>query len=157
MSAVRRKDQKVVMQEIEKQGHCPFCIENLEKYHKNLILKEGKFSILTDNQWPYEKIKHQLLAIYKTHVEHIEDLDPESGQELIEMFAKESKKRNIKGGGIAIRFGSSPDGNYGSSVLHIHAHLIEPDLTALSDTEAWRFKFGEPKNYRKIPKKEIVT
>jgi diadenosine tetraphosphate (Ap4A) HIT family hydrolase len=149
MKAVRREDQKLVMEEIKKEGHCPFCIENLEKYHKNPILKEGKFWLLTENQWPYEKIKHQLLAIYKTHIEHINEMDPESGSELLEMFAEETQKRNIKGGGVAIRFGKSEHGNYGSSVLHIHAHLIEPDLEKLDETEAWRFKFGEPKNYKK--------
>src|SRR3989344_3132606 len=149
MSAVRREDQLEVMEEIQKEGHCPFCRENLEKYHKNPILKEGTFWLLTDNQWPYEKVKHQLLAIYKTHIEHIKDIDPEAGRELIELFAEETKKRNISGGGIAIRFGRSNHGSYGSTVFHIHAHLIEPDLEALAPDEAWRFKFGQPNNYTK--------
>jgi diadenosine tetraphosphate (Ap4A) HIT family hydrolase len=150
LNSVRREDQKKVMANINEAGHCPFCRENLEKYHKKPILKEGTFWILTDNQWPYEKIKHQLLAIYKTHIEHIADMDPEAGKELIEMFQEEAQKRNIPGGGIAMRFGSNPEhGNYGSSVLHIHAHMIEPDLDALEETEAWRFKFGQPKNYKK--------
>ena len=135
LSAVRREDQREVMEEIKRQ---------------NPILKEGKFWILTENQWPYKKIKHQLLAIYKTHIEHLKEIDPESGKELIEMFAEEAEKRNMKGGGVAMRFGSNPEyGNYGSSVLHIHAHLVEPDLEKLEETEAWRFKFGEPKNYKK--------
>lgn len=150
ISAVRREDQRVVMEEIKEQGHCPFCIENLEKYHKNPIIKEGKFWFLTENQWPYQKVKHQLLAIYKTHIEHITQMDSDAGRELIEMFAEESKKRKIPGGGIAIRFGSNPEqGNYGSSVLHIHAHLIEPNLEILDESEAWKFKFGQPKNYKK--------
>lgn len=149
---VRREDQRVVMEEIRKQGHCPFCRENLEKYHTAPILKEGKFWVFTDNQWPYENIKHQLLAIYKTHVEHISEIDPEAGSELFSFFSEEAKKRNIAGGGIAIRFGSSEHGSYGSTVLHIHAHLIEPDLEALEETEAWRFKFGQPKNYKKKEK-----
>ena len=149
LSTVRREDQREIMEEIKKQGHCPFCRENLDKYHKKPILKEGKFWILTENQWPYEKIKHQLLAIYKTHVEHIKDLDPLAGAELLQMFGEETEKRNIPGGGVAIRFGKSPHGNYGSSVFHIHAHLVEPDLEKLEETEAWRFKFGEAKNYKK--------
>jgi len=150
MNTLRTDDQREVMKEIEKEGHCPFCRENLEKYHKNPILKEGKYWILTDNQWPYEKINHQLLAIYKTHIEHINDMNPEAGKELIELFQEEAKKRNIPGGGIAMRFGKNTDkGNYGSSVLHLHAHMIEPDLGSLEETEAWRFKFGQPKNYKK--------
>lgn len=146
----RLGEQEKVMEQIQKDEVCPFCIEHLSKYHKNPILKEGKFWLLTDNQWPYKKIKHQILAIYKSHVEHIKDIDPEAGRELFEMFAEETKKRNIVGGGIAIRFGSNPEhGDYGSTVRHIHAHLIEPDLEALGETEAWRFKFGQPKNYKK--------
>ena len=146
LSAARREDQRVVMEEIHAQGHCPFCRENLAKYHTNPILKEGKFWLLTENQWPYEKVKQQVLAIYKTHVEHITEIAPEAGSELFAMFAEEARKRNIIGGGIAIRFGSSEDGQYGSSVLHIHAHLIEPDLKALQKTESWKFKFGQPKD-----------
>lgn len=149
LSTVRRDDQRAVMQEIQKQGHCPFCREHLGKYHTNPLLKEGEFWLLTENQWPYEKIKHQLLAIYKTHIEHLTEMDPAAGSELIAMFAEEARQRKIVGGGVAIRFGSSQDGNYGSTVLHIHAHLIEPDLKALGEMEAWRFKFGQPKNYRK--------
>lgn len=150
LTAVRREDQRQVMEKILEEGHCPFCRENLDKYHKNPILKEGKFWLLTDNQWPYEKVKHQLLAIYKTHIEHIKDMDPEAGKELMEMFAEETRRRNIPGGGIAIRFGKNPEhGNYGNSVLHLHAHLIEPDLDALKPDEAWKFKFGQSKDYKK--------
>lgn len=150
MSTIRRDDQRRVMEEIKRAGHCPFCRENLSKYHKNPILKEGRFWLLTDNQWPYENIKHQVLAIYKTHIEHLEEMDPEAGKELIELFAEETKRRKITGGGVAIRFGSSKYGNYGSSVLHIHAHLIEPNLETLGETESWKFKFGQPKNYKKL-------
>lgn len=149
LNAVRREDQAKVMNEIDQADHCPFCRENLDKYHKNPILKEGKFWLLTDNQWPYEKINHQLLAIYKTHIEHISEMDPEAGKELIELFTEETNRRNIPGGGVAMRFGRSEDGNYGSSVLHLHAHLIEPDLKALASDESWKFKFGQPKNYTK--------
>lgn len=150
LGAVRRKDQEKIMRKIDDDNVCPFCKENLLKYHKKPIIKEGKYWYLTDNQWPYEKIKHQLLAIHKKHIEHISDLELEAGSELLEMFSEESKKRNIPGGGIAIRFGSNKEfGNYGSSVLHLHAHLIEPDLEKLEQSEAWKFKFGQPKNYRK--------
>jgi diadenosine tetraphosphate (Ap4A) HIT family hydrolase len=146
---IRREDQKKVMAEIEEKKHCPFCAENLSRYHKNPILKDGTYWILTDNQWPYEKIKHQLLAIYKTHIEHISEMDAMAGAELIEMFKEEAVKRNIPGGGIAMRFGSNPEkGSYGNSVLHLHAHLIEPDLDALAPDERWKFKFGQRRSER---------
>ena len=149
INTLRRDDQKKVMKEIQQKGHCPFCMENLKKYHKNPILKEGKFWLITENQWPYENIKHQLLAIYKKHINHPKDMEPGSAEELFNLFTEITKERNIEGGGIAMRFGESEDGNYGSSVLHLHAHLIEPDLNAMKETEAWRFKFGQPKNYKR--------
>ncbi|MEK7584687.1 MAG: hypothetical protein AAB490_05570, partial [Patescibacteria group bacterium] len=145
----RSASQRVVMEQIERQGHCPFCIENLNTYHKNPILKKGKYWLLTENQWPYENVKHQLLVIYKTHIEHINQIAPKAWSELGSLFSGEAKKRKIEGGGLAIRFGSSKDGNYGSTVLHIHAHLIEPHLKKLKKTEAWKFKFGQPKDYKK--------
>ena len=145
----RSKGQRAVMEEIERQGHCPFCLDNLKKYHKNPILRTGKYWLLTKNQWPYDKVKHQLLAIHKKHIEHITQIEPDAWKELGSMFSLEAKKRGIKGGGMAIRFGSSNYGNYGSTVLHIHAHLIEPDLKKLKSDEAWKFKFGQPKNYKK--------
>lgn len=150
MDNIRREDQKKVMDEIAEQKHCPFCPENLLKYHKKPIIKEGKYWIITDNQWPYEKVKHHILAIYKSHIEHIREMESDAGAELIELFKDEAKKRNLPGGGIAIRFGSNPEyGSYGNTVLHIHAHLIEPDLEALDPNESWKFKFGQPKNYKK--------
>jgi len=149
-SNARSIEQLAVMEEIKRQGHCPFCQENLKKYHTNPILTEGRFWYLTENRWPYDKVKHQLLAIYKTHIEHIEKMDPAAGSELITLFAEESRKRKMTGGGVAIRFGSSEFGDYGSTVLHVHAHLIEPDLEKLEKNEAWKFKFGQPVNYRKI-------
>ncbi len=146
---IRREDQRKVMEEIARQDHCPFCMENLAKYHKRPIIKDGKYWVLTENQWPYENVKHQLLAIHKAHIEHIRDLEPAAATELFEMFKDEAAKRDMPGGGIAMRFGSNPDkGNYGSTVLHLHAHLIEPNLETMSETESFKFKFGQPKNYK---------
>lgn len=137
--------QRKVMEKIADDSVCPFCIEHFKKYHKLPILKEGKFWLLTNNQWPYENVKHQFLAVYKTHIEHLSEMDPEAGKELIELFQWAAKKNNIPGGAVAIRFGSNPKlGNYGNSVLHIHAHLIEPDLENPAQ-ETIRFKIGQPK------------
>ncbi len=149
LSTVRREDQRAVMKEIARQGHCPFCRQNLMKYHEMPFLKEGEYWLLTENQWPYEKTKQHLLAIYKMHIENLTEMDPKAGTELIAMFSEEAKKRHIKGGAVAIRFGTSEHGNYGSSVAHIHAHLIEPDLEALGETEACRIKIGQSKNYKR--------
>ena len=123
---VRTDKQEAVMRQIEADGVCPFCSENLSKYHKKPIFFEGRFWFLTENQWPYEGSKIHLLAIAKSHVDSLQDLPPEAGAELIELFGKGAKKFDIRGGTIAMRFG--PTIQYASSVRHLHAHFIEPDV-----------------------------
>lgn len=114
------------MAEIEKANVCPFCSENLKTYHKKPIHEEGDYWILTENQWPYEGSKIHLFAIAKTHIVSLDELTPEAGAELFELFKKGAKKFGIIGGTVAMRFG--PTIQYASSVKHLHAHLIEPDV-----------------------------
>jgi diadenosine tetraphosphate (Ap4A) HIT family hydrolase len=146
---LRSADQRAVYEEIRKAGHCPFCLPQFLDYSAKPILADGKYWILANNRWPYDNIKHQLLAVYKKHIEHLSEMEPRAAIELIELFQAECKKRDIPGGGVAMRFGSNPLGDYGSSVLHLHAHLIEPDLAALGADTAFKFKFGQSNEYKK--------
>lgn len=138
----RLDDQKKVMQEIQEQQHCPFCLENLRKYHKQEILKEGKYWLITPNQWPYEHTKVHYLAIYKEHATHLSELDPAAGAELIQFFAEIEKNEKLPGGGFAMRFG---DTNYSAgTVRHIHAQFLVPDIEAV-DFVPVKFKIGKGK------------
>ncbi|MDO8510166.1 MAG: HIT domain-containing protein [bacterium] len=139
----RLPEQKSVMEQIIKDGVCPFCPENLRRYHKEPTLREGKYWLLSKNQWPYEHTNAHFIAIHKEHIEHIKDLAPEAGAELVVLFAWAAREYNIPGGAVAIRFGESEHGNYGSSVLHLHAHLIQPDLEN-PQGEKIKFKIGQP-------------
>ncbi len=136
----RFDDQRAVMNEIQDQAHCPFCLENLRKYHKQPIIKEGKYWIITPNQWPYDHTKVHLMAILKKHAERLQDIEPEAGKELFELFAEIEKEQNIPGGGIAMRFGDTA--HSAGTVRHIHAQFIEPDIEA-ADYESVRFKIGK--------------
>lgn len=122
----RTQDQKRVMAQITSDAVCPFCAKNLARYHKKPILKTGKYWLLTTNQWPYDHTKHHFLAISKKHVESFSELSPKAGEELFSLFSYVTKRYSIKGGGLAIRFGSLS--KPASSVKHLHAHLIEPDV-----------------------------
>mgnify|MGYP001788399472 CR=1 FL=1 len=140
MDNVRLEEQGQVMQKIIEQDHCPFCPENLAKYHKLPLLKQGKFWTLTPNQWPYSHCRLHLLAIATQHVETLQDLDPEAGKELIEMFQWVEHEYAVSGGGFAMRFG---DTNYSAGTIkHLHAQFIFPDITA-PDYEPVRFKIGK--------------
>ncbi|HEY4514729.1 MAG TPA: hypothetical protein VJJ22_01055 [Candidatus Paceibacterota bacterium] len=119
---VRSDEQKQVMEDIISRGHCPFCLENLLKYHKEPIIKEGKYWILTKNQWPYEGTNIHLLAISKKHCTQLTEIEKGAGDELLELLALTEKEFALPGGSFFIRFG---DTDYtGATVQHIHAQLI---------------------------------
>jgi diadenosine tetraphosphate (Ap4A) HIT family hydrolase len=118
-----------VIEQIAKDGVCPFCPENLAKYHK-LPVTEKKHWLVTDNMYPYKPSNYHRLLIHKAHIEHISELSPEAWAELSEIIREESKRANIAGGTFVMRFG---DTKYtGASVTHLHANLVQSnpdDLT----------------------------
>lgn len=122
----RVPEQLAEMQQILREGHCPFCPEHLAKHHKDPIVRETKYWLLTPNQWPYKHTKVHLLAIYKQHAVDLVEIDPEAGQDLLELMQWASREYQVLGGAFAMRFG---DTNYSAgSVNHIHAQFIQPDL-----------------------------
>lgn len=136
----RLEEQRVVMEQIIEAGHCPFCRENLQKYHKQEILKEGEYWLVTKNQWPYKHTKVHLLIIYKQHATNLTELDPKSGVELLEFVQWAQEKFQIPGGGWAMRFG---DTNYSAgTVAHIHVQFIMPDIDH-PEYEPVRIKIGK--------------
>lgn len=116
---------KNVISKIKQYGVCPFCPNYLRQYHKNPIIKNAKFWMLTDNMYPYKGAKHHLLLIYKKHIETITDISAQAWSELLKLTQAETKKRRIGGGTFYLRFG---DTTYtGASVTHLHANLISSD------------------------------
>jgi len=141
----RVEEQRQVMKKIIADGDCPFCMENLKKYHPEPIIKETDHWLLTENAWPYENTKHHLLAISKTHFENLVGFTPEIGTDLTQLLAWVEKEYQVPGGGIAIRFG---DTNYSAgTVLHLHVQFIVPDIDK-PDFEPVRFKIGKNKERR---------
>lgn len=139
----REDDQKQVMQDIIDAEHCPFCPENLQKYHKHPVEIDGEFWTVTKNQWPYKNTKHHYLAILKRHAENLYELTEAEGAELIILLGKLQQKLDVTGGGLAFRFG---DTNYsGGTVNHLHAQFIIPDIDK-EDFEPTRFKIGKSRD-----------
>jgi ATP adenylyltransferase len=111
-----------VIAKIKEDGVCPFCPERLAKYHKNPILKEGTFWLLTDNMYPYDGAKYHELLIHKVHITSLDKIAPEAWLELkslVDWFIAEKK---IPGGALLMRFGDTA--YTGASVTHLHANLI---------------------------------
>lgn len=118
----RVKGQIDRMKECERLGICPFCWENLAKWHDAPILEKGDFWVITANDHPYAGAKYHYLAIYKEHVDSINWTDPAAYRELFLFFDFFCKKDGMKGASILMRFG---DMSYtGATLSHLHAHLI---------------------------------
>lgn len=115
-----------VIEEIKKDGVCPFCPENLAKYHKKPILAEGKFWRLTENMYPYEGTKYHLLLIHREHVKDFDEITPEAWGETHHLVNEYFKQEKIPGGAFLMRFG---DTKYtGASVSHLHINVISADI-----------------------------
>ena len=115
-----------VIQQIENDKVCPFCIEHLLKYHKKPILKQGKFWVVTTNMYPYKNAKFHFLFIHKEHVTDTENMSPESFAELHQHINWLIKENNISGGTLMMRCGNTAE--TGATVTHIHAHFIVADF-----------------------------
>lgn len=143
----RYEDQAAVMAQSEAAGLCPFCMENLGKFHQSPIEWEGVHWVITKNGWPYTNTKVHLLAILKEHQENIDQLSDAAAAELFTALKWAVAEYQIPGGGLVVRFG---DSNYSAgSVLHLHAHIIQPDITAPNYADnPVKVKIGK---YKKTP------
>jgi ATP adenylyltransferase len=141
----REDEQRAVMRDIIAADHCPFCLENLQKYHTPPILKETKHWLLTSNRWPYENTRHHLLGILKIHKENLTELTSEEGSELIEVLKFAQEYTQAPGGGFAMRFG---DTDYSAgTVSHLHFQFIVPEIDA-PEFKPVRVKLGKDKEKR---------
>jgi len=107
---------------IKNDGVCPFCPENLPKYHKKPILKEGKFWLLTDNMYPYEGSKFHEVLIHKAHITTLAEVSADAWVELKTLVEEFAKEKNIQGGTFVMRFGDTA--YTGASVAHLHANFV---------------------------------
>jgi diadenosine tetraphosphate (Ap4A) HIT family hydrolase len=117
---------KKVIEGIKNDGVCPFCPEQLEKYHKNPIIKQGPFWTLTTNMYPYKNAKYHFLLILKAHKNDTKELSAEEWTELHEHTNWLVDKYKLLGGTLMMRCGDTT--HTGASVTHLHAHLVAPDF-----------------------------
>jgi diadenosine tetraphosphate (Ap4A) HIT family hydrolase len=131
LNNARFDEQRRVMEDIKNNKECPFCPENLSKYHKEEILRKGAHWILTRNQWPYKYTDPHLLAIATYHAEKISDLRDGSFDELQDHIVWAEREFKIITGGLAMRFGDMS--RNGATVNHLHMHLIVPSIDKPED------------------------
>lgn len=140
----RTQEQKKLMAQIEADGVCPFCEAHFRKYHPKPIIKETNSWFLTENMSPYEGTTQHYIFVYKPkHITFPSEMTEESRLELFDLVEWAIHEYNIPGGGFFMRFG---EGGYnGSSVEHLHAHIIS-GVQKADDTEGLKVKLS----YKKI-------
>lgn len=124
LSNARKEEQIQTMGKIIENGEDPFDWEILSKYHIKPILKKGSFWLVTENQWPYDNARVQLLFIYKDNVPDMSQLPADAFTELLALIQEFSEQYSIVGGALGMRFGKTQYS--GATVNHLHAQLISP-------------------------------
>lgn len=136
----RTPEQQALMQKIIDDGVCPFCADYFKKYHPRPIIKETDYWFFTENMSPYKGTKYSFIFVYKpAHINNPNQLPPEAVVDLFALLSAATQEYQIPGGAFFMRFG---DTRYnGSSVEHLHAHLIMGDADA-PEHESVRIKLG---------------
>lgn len=117
-------DYRAVLEEIIKEGKCPFCPENFRWHPKPTLFEDDQW-FLTEAGWKYENAEHHLLLIGKTHKKHFLELSPNDLEKIRALVNRACVLFKIQGGAIMLRFG---DTEYtGATVKHLHFHLIVPE------------------------------
>lgn len=136
----RTEEQKKLMQEIEVDGVCPFCYEHFKTYHPNPIIKENSSWLLTTNMSPYAGTSYHFFFVYKSsHKVYPQEMSREEHADLFELVSWVITEYSIAGGSFFMRFGEA--GWNGSSVEHLHAHLIVGEKESV-DTEGLKVKLA---------------
>ncbi|MBI3630829.1 MAG: HIT domain-containing protein [Candidatus Sungbacteria bacterium] len=113
------------LKQIARSGVCPFCPATM-RWHTKPILKRYRGWLITENISVYANAQHHFLIIGRSHKENLEELASRDWNAISFLFNWAIKKFNIKGGGIAMRFGEPA--YTGATVRHLHMHLISPHL-----------------------------
>lgn len=139
LNSARHDTQRLVMETIVEDDVCPFCPDNLHKYHTQPILAQGEHWLVTTNQWPYDHTDHHFLLIATRHIQTITDVPPGGFEELGEHVKNLIRDYDLTYGGLAMRFGEIT--LTGASVNHLHAHVLQA-ARDLPEGEKVRFKFS---------------
>lgn len=126
----KSKDYRAVLEEIKKEGKCPFCPENF-RWHPKPILENYQRWFLTEANWPYENARKHFLIICKEHKEDFLTLTPNDFSEVYELVSQAIEDFRIRGGAVTLRFGDTA--YTGATVKHLHFHLIVPKKRKVVD------------------------
>jgi len=121
MSNCRNDKQRDEMQLILHRNHCPFCMENLKRYHDNKILWSGLHWLVSKNDYPYPGSGIHLIFILKTHVTSIIGLPSGAMEDLKDAIRWAKTEFDLDGEGFFMRSGDPLA--TGATIRHLHGHM----------------------------------
>lgn len=146
----RNETQKNIIQDFKEQGADPFdrkIVETIHNEHNvyNKIIFETEHFYVMPCLWPLKgSSKHIMIISQRNDVKSITDLSIVEFNDLIEVQQKIIRSFDIQGGAFCMRFGDPKIS--GTTVTHLHGHIIVPD-----DDKIVRFHVGSFNN----PNKDI--
>lgn len=139
----RTEEQRLQYEEINRSGKCPFCLDQFSKIHKSKILKENDSWLVTENDTPYNGAVYHFLFVYKgEHTSKFSDLNTQHRLDLFELYDWINQEFKIESGAFIMRYGGP--GN-GSSVRHLHAHVVVGQNDKEKNPEPIKVKVGYKK------------
>jgi diadenosine tetraphosphate (Ap4A) HIT family hydrolase len=139
LDVARHEEQVKQMTDLMERGVCAFCRENIENEQKEPIEVETEHWVVKKNDYPYENTRLHLLLISKQHVSSVAQLPAEARHDFTDVISQLEQDRKLTSYTVGMRSG---DMRFtGSSVEHLHAHLVVGD-TDNPNHEPVRFKMS---------------
>jgi dihydrofolate reductase len=115
------------LDEIIAAGVCPFCPRTFLWHSEPMLRKMGRW-LITRHAHPYENARHHFLLVCIDHKEGYDELTAADQLAIGRLVNWAVANFGMEGACVAMRFGAT---SYtGSTVRHLHAHLIQPELGA---------------------------
>lgn len=123
-SAARTADQLEEMQRLQVNQECHFC--TLSARREAIIT--GEYWSVFPNDWPYANTSMHVLIVPHAHHVSTRTLQTKARAEYLDLVSKVADRYRLTGYSQFMRAGEMS--LTGSSVAHLHGHVIAPDMEA---------------------------
>lgn len=118
----RTKEQILKMKRLTREKKCPLCRKDFEVVHASPVVKEGKYWLITDNDFPYDGTRFHFMLVAQKHIVDVSEVDDKGWIEFGDMLNFIKTKWKISGGTLLMRTGNMSF--TGATIAHLHAHFI---------------------------------
>jgi len=136
--AARSEEQRQDMIDLDNRGICIFCPEHIQDDGSEIFF-DTDYWIVKENKYPYKDTKAHLVLVPKEHVATISQLSKEAMEEFLSVVSQCETKFKLSSYAVGIRSGDMRFN--GSSIEHLHAHIVSGD-TDNPKHEPVRFKMS---------------